>query len=213
MHLHDRPYLISVTNMHRELDDKRKMIYFCSMNALLISFNSYGIVSTILILLIIVYIVWVYNRLVRNRNKMSEAWSIIDVFLKQRYELVPTLVEVVKQYSVYENQVLEELTRLRTEAMEANEIRTQIGQESQLGNALDQLVITAENYPQLKANGNYLALQQQLAEIENDLEKSRRYYNGCVRETNVYIECFPSNIIARGLGFKKGVFFGARDSA
>ena len=167
----------------------------------------------IVIALLILTIILVYNKLIRNRNRMEEAWSIVDVYLKKRSDLVPNLVEIVKGYSAHERQLLEEVTRYRTDALRAGDTQAKVASENGLTQALDKLYIIVEKYPDLKANQNYLKLQQQLSEIENDLEKSRRYYNGTVRENNIYQESFPSNIIANLFGFTKGVFFAADAAA
>ena len=170
-----------------------------------------GIVSGILLVVIIV-IGFIYNKFVKNRNMMQEAWSGIDVFLKKRHDLVPNLVDTVKAYAAHEQKTLEKITRLRTEAMQAKSTESQITSESQLGQALSGLFAVIENYPDLKANTNFLLLQQQLADLEHDLESSRRYYNGTVRINNIYVEQFPSNIFAGMFNFKKGVFFAIESS-
>jgi len=167
-----------------------------------------GINSLIFVILIVAGII-IYNKLVKNKNLMQEAWSGIDVFLKKRHDLVPNLVEVVKAYAAYEKTALEDITRCRSEAMQAKDTEAQIASENSLGKALGKLLVVAENYPDLKANVNFLRLQQQLTDLENDLESSRRYYNGTVRINNTYVESFPSNIIAKIFSFRKGVFFTA----
>jgi LemA protein len=143
---------------------------------------------------------------------MQEAWSAIDVFLKKRHDLVPNLVETVKAYSAHEKATFEEITRYRSEAMQAKNTESQVVSENQLGKSLANLLVVVEKYPDLKANVNFLKLQQQLTDLEHDLEASRRYYNGTVRINNTYIESFPLNIIAGMFIFKKGVFFAADSS-
>ena len=143
---------------------------------------------------------------------MQEAWSGIDVFLKKRHDLVPLLVETVKGYAAYEKTTLEDITRYRTEAIQAKDPEVLVASENRLGNALTNLFVVVERYPDLKANVNFLRLQQQLADLEHDLESSRRYYNGTVRINNIYVEKFPSNIIAGLFNFYKGVFFAANAS-
>jgi LemA protein len=138
---------------------------------------------------------------------MKEAWSMIDVFLKKRHDMVPNLVEIVKGYATHEQQTFENITRLRSEAMQACDNASRIQSETGLGKALGQLLVVAENYPELKANQNFLELQRQLAELENELSSARRYYNGTVRENNIYAESFPSNIIAGMFNFSQGQFF------
>jgi len=170
--------------------------------------------GVILVILVIVIIAAgaVYNKLVKNKNLMQEAWSGIDVFLKKRHDLVPNLLETVKGYAAHEKAVFENVTRYRSEAMQAKDPETQVAAENRFGKALANLFAVAENYPDLKANANFLQLQQQLADLEHDLESSRRYYNGTVRINNTYVESFPSNIVARIFNFQKGVFFAVDDS-
>ncbi len=171
------------------------------------------IIILIILLILFIGIVYIYNKLVRNRNNMEEAWSIIDVLLKKRHDLVPTLVEIVKGYSFYEKKVLEEITAYRSEAIDAKGISSQIKPENELGKALNNLMITAEAYPELKTSEHFLNLQKQLSELETGLERSRRYYNGTVRINNTYQESFPSNIISGIFDFQKGIFFNLDTSA
>ena len=166
-----------------------------------------------IIILIAFYGIATYNSLVGKRNMMKEAWSGIDVILKKRYDLIPNLVNTVKGYAGHEKGLLEEVTALRSQAMQASTVDQKIGAEKQLGQTLGRLVISAENYPDLKANANFQALQQQLQTIESELEMSRRYYNGTVRENNIAIESFPSSIIAGSFNFEKGTFFEIENAA
>lgn len=165
------------------------------------------IIISAIVIVLIAFIAFIYNRLIRNKNRMQEAWSIIDVFLKKRHDLIPPLVETVKGYSFHEQKVLEEVTRLRSEAIKASNPAALMNTENNLGKTIHTLFTQIEAYPELKASDHYLKLQQQITDIENDLEKARRYYNGTVRENNIYQESFPSNIIAGIFGFEKGVFF------
>jgi LemA protein len=171
----------------------------------------FGIILGILIVLIIVVAI-AYNKLVKNKNRMQEAWSVIDVFLKKRHDLVPNLLETVKGYAAYEKKTLEDITRYRSEAMQAKNPENQVASENHLGKALSNLFVVVEKYPELKANTHFLRLQQQLTDLEHDLEASRRYYNGTVRINNIYVEKFPSNLIAKMFNFGKGVFFAADSS-
>lgn len=168
---------------------------------------SYIIIGVIAI--IAIYIIIIYNRMVKNRNRLHEAWSIIDVYLKKRYDLIPNLVNAVKGYSAYENNILEELTRIRTEAMQSATVSDKSDNETKLDKVLNQLYAIAEKYPDLKASDSFLKLQEQISQIENDLEKARRYYNGCVRENNIYVESFPAKMIAKIFNFGKESFFQA----
>jgi LemA protein len=160
-----------------------------------------------LIVLIVLFGISQYNGLIKKRNMMQEGWSGIDVLLKKRYDLVPNLVNTVKGYATHEKQLLEQVTALRTQAMQSSNIDQKIGAEKELSQALGKLVVSVENYPDLKANENFRDLQAQLTTIESELEMARRYYNGTVRENNIAVETFPSNIVAGSFKFEKGTFF------
>jgi len=162
--------------------------------------------------LLIICIIYIYNKLIKNKNRMQEAWSIIDVFLKKRHDLIPSLVNIVQGYSLHEKQTLEDVTRYRSEALHATDTQSQIAIETGLEKSLGKLLVTVESYPDLKANEQFLKLQQQITEVENELEKARRYYNGTVRENNISLESFPSNVIGSLFNFSKGVFFAAGTS-
>lgn len=157
--------------------------------------------------ILIIQTIFIYNKLIRLRNNANEGWSGIDVQLKRRADLVPNLVTTVKGYANHEDKLLEELTTLRAESISEQPIGTQVRTEHSLSQSLHKLMVVAEAYPDLKADKNFLKLQQQLSEIENTLQKSRRYYNGTVRELNIKIESFPSNLVAKIIGFSKYTFF------
>ena len=165
--------------------------------------------------LLIVVIGGVYNGLVRARNSNKEGWSGIDVQLKRRYDLIPNLVETVKGYAGHEQEVLENVTSARAgaQSVQGQSIAQRAEAEGQLTTALRGLFAVAENYPDLKANQNFLALQGSLTEIENDLQMARRYYNGTTRDLNNKVEGFPSNIIAGMFGFKTAEFFEIENDA
>ncbi len=146
-----------------------------------------------------------FNRLVRERNLMREGWSGIDVQLKRRRNLVPNLVETVKGYGGHERQTLTEVTALRAEA--PGDVRGTQDQENALTDQLKHLFAVAEAYPELKADRNYRRLQDLLAEIEDQIQMARRYYNGAVRNYNIRVEAFPSNAVARLFGFRQADFF------
>lgn len=150
-----------------------------------------------------------FNRLVRARQMANEAWSGIDVQLKRRAELVPNLVETVKAYAAHERGVLEDVIRLRSQAgaLPRDDITGRAQTEGALTLALGKLMALAENYPDLKASRNFLDLQQQLATLENELQMARRYYNGAVRNQNVLVQSFPSNVVAGLFGFGERPFF------
>ena len=160
-----------------------------------------------LLALLAFYAIAIYNKLVKLKNLVAEAWSGIDVQLKKRYDLIPNLVETVKGYAAHEKETLENVTKARTAAQQATTVEGQQVAEKNLNTALMNLIAVAERYPDLKANTNFLELQNMLAVVEGDIEKARRYYNGNVREQNTLIESFPSNIIANLFGFAKSVFF------
>lgn len=159
------------------------------------------------LVLAVLYGVSIYNRLVKLRNLVQEAWSSIDVMLKKRHDLIPNLVETVKGYATHERETLENVTRARNLAVGADSVEGKEIAEKNLNQAMVNLFAVAEQYPDLKANANFQQLQAELSSIENDIEKSRRYYNGTVRENNTLVESFPSNIIANMYKFEKSKFF------
>lgn len=154
-----------------------------------------------------------YNKLIKLRNMKEEGWSGIDVQLKRRSNLIPNLLESVKGYIGHERSVLEEVTRLRTQSMNASQVDAKIAAASALTASLGKLFAVVENYPDLKANENFIDLQKQLAALEDEIQMSRRYYNGTVRNLNVGIETFPNSIVAGMFHFEKGVFFEIEDKA
>ncbi len=155
----------------------------------------------------------IYNKLVRNRNLVMEGWSGIDVQLKRRANLIPNLIESVKGYMGHERGVLTEVTELRAKSMAAAAPGERGQAEGALGRALANLFAVAENYPDLKANQNFLDLQDQLAEIEEQIQLARRYYNGATRNLNILIESFPSNLVARAFSFIRAEFFEIAEAA
>ena len=160
-----------------------------------------------LIVLIVFWIIGIYNRMVRLRNKRQNAFADIDVQLKQRHDLVPQLVEVVKGYATHERELLTRITEARTAAMGATTIDEKIAAEGKLSSALQGLKIQVEAYPDLKANQNFLQLQEELADIENKLAAARRFFNGATTEYNNSIETFPANFVAGPFGFKRETLF------
>lgn len=166
--------------------------------------------TIILIVIIVVLVIWVvslYNTLVKLRNNRENAFADIDVQLKQRYDLIPQLVETVKGYAAHERGTLESVTNARNEAMNAKTIDEKIVAENTLTSALSRLKITLEAYPELKANQNFLQLQEEISDIENKLAAVRRYFNSATKELNNAVETFPSNLIAGMFGFKKEIMF------
>jgi LemA protein len=166
--------------------------------------------TTILIIAVALVIIWIiitYNLLVREKNLIKEAWSGIDVQLKRRHNLIPNLVSSVKGYSQHEKNLLQEITQKRSEVLKIESIKDKAPAESDLSGMLKNLVAVVENYPDLKASPNFLDLQNQLVEIEDQLQFARRYYNGAVRNYNTRVESFPTNVIAGIFNFKKDNFF------
>ena len=164
------------------------------------------IVITIFILALIT-IVWVFNRLVRCRFLTREAWSGMDVQLKRRHDLIPNLVEAVKNYAQYERGVLTEITNIRTKLAQVTNPKEQTPLENGLSQAFKNIFALAEAYPDLKANKSYLELQKGLTEIEDQIQLARRYYNGTVRNYNIAVESFPGNLVAALFNFKPEDFF------
>lgn len=152
-----------------------------------------------------------YNSLVTLKNRVKEAWSDIDVQLKRRYDLIPNLVESVKGYAKHEEKVLESVIKARAMAMGAQSVDQHAQAENMLSGALKSLFAVAEAYPDLKASANFVELQRELTDTEDKIQASRRFYNGNVRDLNIKIEHFPSNLIARSFGFGKEAFFELSD--
>ena len=159
------------------------------------------------LLLIVLWVISLYNGLVRLRNRRQNAFADIDVQLRQRHDLVPQLVETVKGYAAHEKELLMKVTQARTAAIGAVGIDNKIAAEQQLTAALQGLKVQVEAYPDLKANQNFLQLQEELSDIENKLAASRRFFNGATTEYNNAVESFPGNLIARNFGFKREIMF------
>ena len=156
---------------------------------------------------LLVWLVVSFNRLVRERNLVAEGWSGIDVQLKRRHNLIPALVEVVKGYSRHERKLLTDIAELRSRSLSAERLKDREESENALTDQLKGLFALAEAYPQLKADRQFLRLAEQLSAIEDQLQMARRYYNGAVRNYNIRVESFPSNLVARLFGFKRAEFF------
>jgi len=160
------------------------------------------------IVLLVLFVVVIYNKLVNLRNTAQSSWSDIDVQLKKRYDLVPNLVETVKGYASHEKAVFEKVTEARSMATQASSPEEKARTENIFRDTLKSLFAVAEAYPELKANTNFIQLQSQLKELEDNIESARRYYNAVVRDLNTLIESFPSNVIASSFKFQKKEFFG-----
>lgn len=168
------------------------------------------IILWILLAIIVVIVVWAigtYNHLVRLKALLDEGWSGIDVQLKRRYDLIPNLVATVQGYSIHEKSILEDIARFRAASLNATGIEQKALAENGLTQALKTLFAVAENYPQLKANENFLHLQKELTKIEDEVQLSRRYYNGTARNYNVSVTTFPSHIVASTFNFNKVAYF------
>jgi len=175
--------------------------------------NTTTLIVLAIVAVLIIILIGMYNTLVRFRNQVKNAWSQIDVQLKRRHDLIPNLIETVKGYMTHERETLENITKYRSQAMEADGVGNIAKAESALSGALGKLNIAFENYPDLKANQNFLALQEELSSTENKIAFSRQNYNDQVMTYNNKIEMFPSNIIAGMFGFKASEFFEIEDKA
>ena len=171
---------------------------------------------TVVWLFVVVIIVWViviYNRLVRDRQRVLTAWSDIDVQLKRRYDLIPKLVAAVEQYASYERSTLETLIELRSRTGQVSDVGERSAIESQIGGGLRSLMALVEAYPELKADQSFLQLQSELTEVENHIQYARRFYNGSVRNLNTRIDSFPDLLLARVFKFIPKPFFELEDTA
>ena len=165
------------------------------------------------VVLLLVGAVTIYNKLVTNKNLVAEGWSGIDVQLKRRNDLIPNLIETVKGYMGHERGVLDQVTELRTKSQAAQSVGDKAKVEGAMGAALANLFAVAENYPDLKASQNFMDLQKSLADIEDQVQLARRYYNGTARNFNILIQSFPSNLMASAFGFTTVEYFEIEDAA
>lgn len=156
-----------------------------------------------IVFIILLYIIITYNKLVGLKNIVKEAFSTMDIYLKKRWDLIPNLVEVVKAYASHEKSTFEEITNIRSKLYDSLKPNEKISINENLSNDLPRIIALAENYPELKANENFLDLSKQLVKIEDDIANSRKYYNGAVRKLNTTIQKFPNNIVANM--FKIGI--------
>lgn len=172
---------------------------------------TYGLLG--LVAAVLLYLVYVYNSLISNKNMVAEGWSGIDVQLRRRADLIPNLIETVKGYASHEDKLFRDIAELRAKSIAGGSV----GEQSQVGQAmsaaLGRIFAIAEAYPELKADANFRDLQDKLAGIEDEIQLSRRYYNGTVRNFNTLIESFPSNVIANFFRFTKSEFFDIGDVA
>ena len=166
-----------------------------------------------IILIVLLWLMSVYNGLVRLRNEVKNAWSQIDVQLKRRHDLIPNLVETVKGYASHERGTLDAVVQARTKAVAAQEIGARVKAEGELSQALGRLMMLVENYPDLKANQNFLALQEELTSTENKIGFARQFYNDTVMRYNTQIQVFPQNMVAGPFGFRESPFFEIENQA
>ncbi len=168
-------------------------------------------ILVVVIAVILFGVIAIFNRLVGLKNRTDEAWSDIDVQLKRRYDLIPNLIETVKGYAKHEKELFEKVTQARTEAMKSKGLVDKAKAENQITEALKSVFAVAENYPNLKANENFVELQKEVTDTEDKIQASRRFYNANVRDLNIAIESFPSNVVAGVFGYKKRELFELED--
>jgi len=171
-----------------------------------------GFIILAILVIVAVWAISIYNRLIKGKNLVDEGWSNIDVQLKQRVNLIPNLINTVKGYVTHEKNLLTQVTQLRNQSLNASTVAEQGQAENALTQTLGRLFAVAEAYPDLKANQQFLDVQQQLSQLEEKIQMARRYYNGTVRSLNTLIESFPSNIVAGRFNFTKRDFFELEDT-
>jgi LemA protein len=170
-------------------------------------------VCLVIVVILVLWMVGMYNGLVRERNEVRNAWAQIDVQLKRRHDLIPNLVETVKGYAAHEKTTLENVVQARARAVSAQGVGERARAESELGGALGRLMLVVENYPDLKANQNFLALQEELTSTENKIGFARQYYNDSVMKYNTRIQSVPTNIVAGMFNFRQEDFFELEEPA
>jgi len=170
---------------------------------------SYLYIAAIIVVIAGVFLFFIitFNAFIRGRALVREAWSGIDVQLKRRHDLIPNIVETVKGYAAHERQAFEKVAAVRAKGLESSDVRERSESENALTRSIKTLFAVAENYPELKANENFLSLQDALVEVEDNIQYARRYYNGTVRDFNIRVQAFPSNIVAAMFGFSAQEYF------
>ncbi len=171
----------------------------------------WGYILLGVVVLVIFFLVALYNKLAKQKLVVEEASADIETFLKQRYDMIPNLVEIVKGYAKHEQETLSKVTEMRAKAMSTDSLSEKMEIENQLGKAITKIFAVAESYPELKANTNFMELQSSLKALEDDIQKSRRYYNGAAKDFNTVIAVFPNNLVANIFGFTKLAFFEASE--
>jgi LemA protein len=169
------------------------------------------IIFWIIVAILLIYLIFMYNSLVTSRNRVDEAWSDIEVQLKRRYDLIPNLVNTVKGYAKHEEGLFTKVTDARSKAMAAPTPPQKLAAENEFTQTIRSLFAVAENYPDLKANTNFLSLQRDLTDTEDKIQASRRFYNGNVRDYNTKLQTFPTNIFASMFNFRAKTFFDIDD--
>jgi len=164
-----------------------------------------------LVVIVVVVLVWLYNRLVRLRTRADDGWATIDVQLRRRYDLIPNLVETVQGYATHERELFERVTQARTQAIAAGDVANQADAENAVTAGLGKLLAVVEAYPQLKADRHFLALQEELVGTESKIAYARQFYNDQVRLLNTAVDTFPSNLVAKAFGFSERPFFDIDD--
>ena len=167
--------------------------------------------AVIVLILLAVLLVALYNRLAKQRVIVDEASADIETFLKQRYDMIPNLVEIVKGYAKHEKETFKEITEMRAKAMSSGSLEEKMKIEDEMTKVVSKIIAVAESYPELKANTNFIELQSNLKELEDNIQKSRRFYNGSARDFNQMLVIFPNNLLAGIFGFKKVAFFEASE--
>jgi len=162
-----------------------------------------------LIFIVVMYVILTYNRGVKYRNYVKEAFSTMDVYLKKRWDLIPNLIELVKGYAAHEKGLLTKIAEVRTKSYDLMDTGEKLKTNIQLGQIIPEIFAVVENYPDLKANQNFVKLMASLTDIENDIANSRRYYNGTVRELNTFAEIFPACVVCKIFGIKQEKLFEA----
>ena len=169
--------------------------------------RSMSFVLLIILVLLVLYIITIYNKIIVLKNYVKEAFSTMDVYLKKRWDIIPNLIECVKEYAEYEKEVLTEITELRAKNYSAMSNNEKFDVNKQISTVMPKIFAVAENYPDIKSNQNYINLAENLTMIENDIANSRKYYNGTVRELNTILEIFPSNIVGNIFKIQKEKLF------
>jgi len=182
------------------------------MDIMVLGFGCFGLLF-LLIIVVAIALVAMYNRLVTLRNRIDNAWSQIDVQLKRRYDLIPNLVETVKGYAAHEKQLFENVTKARASAINAQSVGEQAQAENMLSQTLKSLFAVAENYPDLKANQNFMMLQEELSGTESKIAYARQFYNDSVMTYNTAIQRFPTNLMAGVFGFSGREYFEIEEGA